>query len=328
MSRVSQIAVGPDEGGMRVDRWFQARYPTLGHGHLQKLLRTGQVRVDGKRVKANARLEAGQTIRVPPIAGGGSGTDKKPSAPRSLNAADRALLHDARLYEDESLLVLNKPAGLAVQGGSKTVRHIDGMLMALEPETGARWRLVHRLDRETSGVLLIAKTRQAAAELGKAFQTRSVLKVYWAVTLGVPKPLQGRIDLPLIKAQGPGGETIRPAQEHERKAADLAVTHYNVVDQAGSKLAWVTLKPSTGRQHQLRVHLAALGTPIAGDDKYGGDREMPASLDSRLHLHARRVSFAHPITGDKVDVTAPLPAHMTESFAFLGFAADHTVDDA
>ncbi len=321
MTGVRQIDVAAGEDGMRLDRWFAARFPGLGHGRLQKLLRTGQVRVDGKRVKASMRLAPGQVVRVPPIAEDTARAGAAPSAarPARLAGADRRLIREATLFEDDHLLVLNKPAGLAVQGGSKMARHLDGMLMALEAETGNRWRLVHRLDRETSGVLVVAKSRAVAAALGKSFQTRSVRKIYWAVTLGVPRPAQGRIDLPLIKAPGPDGERVRPARPEERAEADPAVTHYNVLDQAGNRLAWVTLKPTTGRQHQIRAHLAAIGTPILGDDKFGGDRDVPPSLINRLHLHARRTSFEHPVTHEPVDVTAPLPPHMLESFRFLGF---------
>ena len=324
MSGVALVTVSEDEGGMRLDRWFRERYPGLGHGALQKLLRTGQVRVDGARAKANQRIESGQEVRVPPMA-----TSAEDAAPKKTHErasdADRRLIEELTLYEDKDILVLNKPAGLAVQGGTKTKRHIDGILAGMG-EGEKRPRLVHRLDRETSGVLVIAKRRAIAADMGKAFATRSVRKIYWAVVGGVPQPLQGRISLDLIKARGPEGDRVRPAREEESEEAQRAVTNYSVVDRAADKAAWVSLKPVTGRQHQLRAHMSAIGTPILGDDKYGGDRLVPPVLTNRLHLHARRVTFKHPRTAESVDVTAPLPAHMLETFSFFGFETDAGFD--
>lgn len=328
MSAVSVETVNEDEGGMRLDRWFRERYPALGHGALQKLLRTGQVRVDGGRAKANQRVESGQQVRVPPGASDATGPApvKKPHV--TASSEDRRLIGELTLYEDKDIIVLNKPAGLAVQGGSKTTRHIDGILAGMG-EGEKRPRLVHRLDRETSGVLVIAKRRSIAADMGKAFASRSVRKIYWAVVGGVPHPMQGRISLPLIKAAGPNGDRVRPAQPDEADAQQ-AVTNYAVVDRAAGKAAWVSLKPVTGRQHQLRVHMQAIETPIMGDDKYGGAELVPPVLTNRLHLHARRVMFRHPRSGESVDVTAPLPPHMVETFSFFGFEAGAAsgIDDA
>ncbi|MFN0263902.1 RluA family pseudouridine synthase [Tepidamorphus sp. 3E244] len=316
MSGSETVSINADEDGMRLDRWFRERYPALGHGALQKLLRTGQVRVDGSRAKANQRIAQGQEVRVPPMAV--HATDDKPKPPPpSASAADRKLIADLAIYEDEDLLILNKTPGLAVQGGSKMSRHIDGILAGMG-QGEKRPRLVHRLDRETSGVLAIAKRRTIAASLGKAFQTRSVRKIYWAVTGGVPDPVQGEIDIDLIKAKGPKGDRVRAAHKGEADA-QRAVTKYSVVDKVATTAAWVSLKPLTGRQHQLRAHMAAIGTPILGDDKYEGDALTPPVLENRLHLHARRLSFKHPRTGKIVDVTAPLPKHMVDTFAFFGF---------
>lgn len=321
MTSVEQRVVGDDEGGMRLDRWFRIHYPGLANAHLNKLIRKGQVRVDGARAKPNHRLETGQTIRVPPIRLDGVTTASKRPAPK-IRPEDRRMIAERTLFEDDHLLVLDKPSGLAVQGGTGTRHHLDGMLMALEAETGKRWRLVHRLDRDTSGVIVVAKTRDVSARLGKAFQSRSVQKTYWCLTCGVPKPPQGTIDLALVKSTGPDGDRMRPAREDEPNA-DKAITRFNVLDRVGDRFAWVTAKPVTGRQHQIRAHLAAIGTPIAGDDKYGGEVDLPASLPRRLHLHARRVRFDHPIEkGRVVDVTAPLPPHMVESFGFLGISTE------
>lgn len=311
MKRVSR-----DEDGMRLDRWFRTHYPAVPHSRLEKLLRTGQVRVDGGRAKASARLVAGQAVRVPPL------PDTPPPRGRtpSMSMADRAFLASITLYEDDDLLVLNKPPGIAVQGGTKTTRHIDRLLEGLGDGPETRPRLVHRLDRDTSGVLVVAKRRQVAARLGRAFQTRSVRKVYWALVHGAPKPPQGKIEAALVKAAGPEGDRVRKARPGEQDRAQSAVTYYAVVDRAGQTLAFMSLKPVTGRQHQLRAHMAIIGHPIVGDAKYEGDRSVPEGLDDALHLHARRISFPHPSGEGVVDVTAPLPPHMARAFETFGFA--------
>ncbi len=327
MSDVVQVHVKRDETGMRLDRWFKVHYPALGHGKLSKLLRTGQVRVDGARVKANSRLESGQTVRVPPLNLEQDTDDSEAAKPKPLSAADKAYFEQMVLFEDKHLYVLNKPSGLAVQGGSRTTRHIDGLLQGLAVEMYDRPRLVHRLDRDTSGILVIAKTRQMATALGKLFQTRSVRKIYWALVSGVPKPEQGVIDKPLVKAGGQGDEKMHIAKSAKQEGAQRAMTHYAVIDKAPPSVAWVSLKPVTGRQHQLRVHLQMIGTPIIGDPKYGyvepdGSGETrDEGFSRKLHLHARRVTFPHP-KGGTVDVTAPLPGHMRQSFDTCGFDPD------
>jgi 23S rRNA pseudouridine955/2504/2580 synthase len=316
MAKVETKRVSADEDGMRLDRWFKTHYPGLTHGRLEKLIRTGQVRVDGGRVKAALRLEAGQVIRVPPL----SAEAPAPSAAaKALTKAERAFLASITLYEDDDLLVLNKPPGLAVQGGTKTTHHLDRLLEGLGDSPKTRPRLVHRLDRDTSGVLVVAKRREVAAKLGRAFQTRSVRKIYWALVKGVPKPPQGKIDAALVKAGGPEGDRVRKARPGEQEVAQSAVTYYAVVDRAGQTASFVSLKPVTGRQHQLRAHMATIGHPILGDAKYHGDRDLPPGIDNKLHLHARRISFPHPSGEGVVDVTAPLPEHMQRSFQLFGF---------
>lgn len=318
MSGVQQIAVASGEDGMRLDRWFRQHFPQVTQGYLQKLLRTGQVRVDGARAKTSDRLEAGQTVRVPPL----PAADGPPAKARArLSASEQALLASMILYEDDDLMVLNKPPGLAVQGGTKTARHIDGLLAGLGEDADTRPRLVHRLDRDTSGVLVVAKRRAVAAKMGRMFQTRSVRKIYWAVVYGVPKPPQGKVEAALVKSAGPAGDRVRAARPGEQEEAQSAVTYYSVIDRAAQKFAWMSLKPVTGRQHQLRAHMAILGHPIVGDEKYPSGRELPDSVADRLHLHARRIVFPHPVTGRPVDITAPLPEHMAKSFAELGFEA-------
>lgn len=319
---VASIRVKADETGMRVDRWFKVHFPDVGYGYLQKLLRSGQVRVDAKRVDANTRLEAGQEIRVPHAA------REKPkrveTAQPNTSKSDRALIESIILYEDEHVLVLNKPFGLAVQGGTGTKKHIDGMLEGMADRFGGeRPRLVHRLDRDTTGVLLVAKTREAAAKLGRTFQTRSAAKTYWALVKGVPKPPQGKVEAALVKASGPDGDRVRKARPGEQEVAMHATTHYSVVDRAAHKAAWVSLKPVTGRQHQLRAHMHLIGHPIVGDNKYEGDVNMPAeNIEKKLHLHARRLVIPHPKGGKAIDVSAPLPAHMLATWDLLGFDVD------
>jgi 23S rRNA pseudouridine955/2504/2580 synthase len=315
MASVEQREVSQAEDGMRLDRWFKTHYSGLPHSRLEKLLRTGQVRVDGGRAKASTRLAEGQTIRVPPL----PDVAPPPAPKHRLSKADRDFLASITLYEDDDLLVLNKPLGIAVQGGTKTPHHIDRLLEGLSDGPETRPRLVHRLDRDTSGVLVVAKRRAVAAKLGRAFQTRSVRKIYWALVHGVPKPPQGKIEAALVKATGRGGDRVRKARPGEQERAQSAVTHYAVVDRAGQSVAFVSLKPVTGRQHQLRAHMAILGHPILGDEKYPSATELPAGIEDRLHLHARRISFLHPSGEGVIDVTAPLPAHMRQSFALFGF---------
>ncbi|MGF1641077.1 MAG: RluA family pseudouridine synthase [Rhodospirillales bacterium] len=322
MSGVETVAVTADEAGVRLDRWFRRHYPQVPHGRLEKWLRSGQVRLDGRRVKANARLEAGQTIRVPPLGDAPASRSRPRPAPRPAPSAagdEAAKALAARiLHRDDQVLVIDKPAGLAVQGGTGTHRHLDAMLDGLG-FGGDRPRLVHRLDKDTSGVLVLARTAAAAAALTRAFRGREVRKLYWAVVVGVPRPAAGRLDLPLAKREGPHGEQMAPDVEKGLRA----VTDYRTVERAGKRAAWLALEPLTGRTHQLRVHCVALGTPILGDRKYGGPGAVleGGQLSNRLHLHARRIALPHPAGGTLV-VTAPLPDHMRATWRFFGFAAD------
>lgn len=316
---VESIPVTPDEVGLRLDRWFKIHFPDVTYGYLQKLLRSGQVRVDSRRVLANARLEAGERVRVPKAVRQPPRAKPSVKPPPGLSKADRDLIEGMILFEDDHVVLLNKPFGLAVQGGTGTKRHIDGLLAGMVDRFGDRPRLVHRLDRDTTGVLLIAKHRDAAAKLGRIFQTRSAAKTYWALVNGVPKPVQGKVEAALVKASGPDGDKVRKARPGEQDAAMHATTHYSVIDRVGQKAAWVSLKPVTGRQHQLRAHMALIGHPIVGDNKYDGDKNLPAeNIENKLHLHARRLVLPHPFEKTKIDVTAPLPDHMLRSWELLG----------
>ena len=321
MTEVKRHVVSAEEDGMRLDRWFKLHFPQVTFAYLNKLTRTGQVRVGAGRVKTSTRLAAAQEIRVPPLAFDKRPADTPKADVQPLSKEERRLFTSMVIHEDKDIYVLNKPAGLAVQGGSKTHHHLDGLLMGLGVELGERPLLVHRLDRDTSGVIVVAKRRAVAASLGKLFATRNVKKTYWAATKGVPKPNQGKIEVALIKAKGPEGDRMRASAKGEEDDEQHAVTSYAVIGKASTITAWVSLKPVTGRQHQLRAHMAHIGTPILGDNKYGGDIDMPEGVANRLHLHARRIVFPHP-RGGTVDISAPLPEHMKETWALFGFDAN------
>ncbi|MEX4007754.1 RluA family pseudouridine synthase [Neoaquamicrobium sediminum] len=328
MAGVEQITVEAGEAGMRLDRWFKSHFPGLGFGHLQKLLRSGQVRVDGGRAKADTRVEPGQVIRIPPL-----GVDRKGSEPLTARTMrgqdDGAVLSKMMLYEDPAVFVFNKPSGLAVQGGSGVNRHVDDMLEAFRSKKGEKPRLVHRLDRDTSGVLVVARTRLAAMKLAEAFRGRDAKKTYWALVKGVPKKREDKISTWLVKEQTLDGDRMRVAR-HGEPDSDHAVSYYRVVEQAGQTMSWLEMEPYTGRTHQLRVHAAHIGCPIIGDPKYfeaDQNWEFPGGLQNRLHLHARRIVIPHPI-GGVIDVTAPMPPHMRQSWNLLGFDEQSAEDDA
>ena len=319
MSGVQQIEIRQEDADQRLDRWFKRHFPALGHGRLEKLLRTGQIRLDGKRAKAGDRVEAGQVVRIPPL---GESTERngQPQVRRPRAADDRwaLTLKKAVLYKDQDVLVIDKPAGLAVQGGSGISTSVDDLLDALQFDAKERPRLVHRLDRDTSGVLALARNAKAAQRLTESFRHKDARKIYWAVVVGVPEIRGGRIDAPLQKAGGKGAERVHVDEEGKR-----AVTEFAVIERAGKKAAWLALMPVTGRTHQLRAHCVALGTPILGDGKYAGAGAFLSkeNLSRQLHLHARRLRIPHPAGKGWIDVTAPLPEHMRKTWAFFGFAA-------
>ncbi len=321
---VETVAVADDEVDLRLDRWFKRRYPALGHGQLEKLLRTGQVRVDGKRVKANVRVNPGQQIRIPPLAAEVAYAGAKPARAEAkpVRESDAAALRAAVLYRDADIIAINKPAGLSVQGGKGIDRHLDGMLDALRFDAAERPRLVHRLDRDTSGVLLLARSAHAASWLAAAFREKDTRKLYWAMVVGAPKLEQGKIDVPLSKLPRPAGEKVMPDEEGRR-----AITYYQVLESAGRRIAWLALMPVTGRTHQLRAHCVAMGTPILGDGKYGGEAAfLPGDeLPRQLHLHARAIEVPRP-GGPKIRIVAPLSPHMRKSWAFFGFDPEQEYD--
>jgi 23S rRNA pseudouridine955/2504/2580 synthase len=309
---VRQFTVAADDDGARLDRWFKRHLPQVGFATVSRWARTGQIRLDGKRADVADRIATGQIIRVPP---GGDAPERTERARKPLTEEQLALAESMVISKDRAAIVLNKPPGLATQGGSGTFQHVDGLLDAFADD-GPRPRLVHRLDKDTSGVLLIARTPGSAAYFSKRFSGRSARKVYWALVVGVPDIAAGQIDLPLAKQPGTGGEKMMVDKSGEGQPAR---SRYRVIDRAGNRAAWVELQPLTGRTHQLRVHMAAIGHPIVGDGKYGGpDAFLSGSISRKMHLHARRLIIDHP-DGDFIDVRAELPEHFAASLTQLGF---------
>ncbi|OYW45578.1 MAG: RNA pseudouridine synthase [Sphingomonadales bacterium 12-68-11] len=317
-ANVRQFTVAPDDDGIRLDRWFKRHLPQIGFATVSRWARTGQLRVDGGRAKPEDRLAAGQVLRVPP---GGDLPAKTAPRPRpELSDEDRALAEAMLIERTEAALVLNKPPGLATQGGTGTTQHVDRLLDAYADEGAPRPRLVHRLDKDTSGVLLVARTPGSAAFFSKRFSGRSAKKIYWALVVGVPAVGDGTIEAPLAKQPGSGGEKMHVDEENGQPAK----TRYRVVDRAGNRASWVELQPLTGRTHQLRVHMAAIGHPIVGDGKYGGpDAFLTGSISRKMHLHARRLIIDAPKDrtggGGTIDAVAELPDHFAASMEQLGF---------
>lgn len=317
MSGVRQINVKREDDGLRLDRWFRKHFPALTQGRLEKLLRRGLVRVDGKRAKAAARIEAGQTVRVPPEvpAQGTSKSERPVSVPDDLVSQLRAAI----IHKDKDVMVLNKPSGLAVQGGSKTARHIDGALPALQFDEAEPPRLVHRLDRDTSGVLVLARNRKAAQFLTRQFADRETEKIYWALVYGVPRPSRGHIMVPLAKrAAADGGERVRPVEKGDPDAMK-AHTDFMEISRVGQRFSWVAFRPITGRTHQIRAHASAIGHPLVGDGKYrveNENEEYGGILPKKLHLHARSINMRHP-AGGTLSCRAPLAGHMAETWDML-----------
>ena len=323
MSGVDHITVDDKDAGQRLDKWLLNHMPEANFIQLQKLMRKGSIRLDGKRVKGNERIEAGQSVRVPPRPNAGSAPAPRPKGVQSVNVSpeDAAMLKDAVLYKDDDVIVLNKPAGLPTQGGTGLKRHLDGMLDALRFGHHERPKLVHRLDKDTSGVLLIARTSASARILTKSFQSKTTDKRYFAVVMGMPKDAEGQISMRMDKLAVRGSEKMVATPDGKH-----SLTDFQRVDHAGRQAAWMALKPITGRTHQLRLHMSEIGHPIVGDGKYGGDDAFLGGIISRkLHLHARFISFDLP-SGRRITVTAPLPDHMKATFHNLGFQLNEYED--
>jgi 23S rRNA pseudouridine955/2504/2580 synthase len=309
------FTVETDDDGIRLDRWFKRHLPDASFNIVSRWARTGQLRVDGKRATPGDRLEAGQQLRVPPADAAAVANARPARKRRELTEDESEFALAMVIHRDDAAIVLNKPAGLATQGGTKTENHVDGLLDALTFGLDNRPKLVHRLDKDTSGVLLVARTARSAGHFAKAFSSRTARKVYWALVVGVPAIEDGFIDLPIGKQPGSGGEKMHV----DEKDGQSARTRYRIVERAGNTCAWVELQPYTGRTHQLRVHMAAIGHPIVGDGKYGGKEAfLTGTISRKMHLHARRLRIDHP-KGHQIDVRADLPPHMSDSFADLGF---------
>jgi 23S rRNA pseudouridine955/2504/2580 synthase len=318
MAEPRKFTVADDDDGIRLDRWFKRHLPDVSFNIVSRWSRTGQLRVNGKRATPGDRIEAGQTIQFPTADAVPARTAKPERKREPLTEEETELVREMVIYEDPSAFVLNKPPGLATQGGTKTHHHLDRLLDGLADDTAGRPKLVHRLDKDTSGALLVAKSARSAGHFAKSFSGRTARKVYWALVVGVPSLEEGMVDAPLAKQPGTGGEKMCVNEEHGLPAR----TRWRVIDRAGNRAAWVELQPLTGRTHQLRAHMAAIGHPIVGDAKYGGPEAfLTGGISRKLHLHARRIRIDAP--DGIIDVTAELPPHIAESLATLGFELMH-----
>ena len=340
MSGVQQVPVAASDADMRLDRWLKRLFPQITQGMVEKSCRKGEIRIDGARAKASDRVQAGQMVRVPPLP---DAPAPKPATPAGgVGPGDTAMIQAAVLWRDEHIIALNKPPGLPSQGGSgQGDRHVDGLTPALMFGYKERPVLVHRLDKDTSGILLLARTPRVARRLSEAFRERTTRKIYWAVVAGVPQPLMGTIRYGLVKAGGRGEaekmRCVHPNDIDKTEGAKRATTDYAVLDRLGSRAAWVAMAPITGRTHQLRAHMAELGNPIVGDGKYGGrgqenlgdgwGAQLGGDISRKLHLHARQISFVHPVTGKPITLTAPLPEHMARTWATMGWREDDVPAD-
>lgn len=332
------LTVEAGEGDQRLDRWLRRRLPDLSQGRIEKGCRKGEIRLDGGRAKPATRVVEGQSVRVPPYEAAIRVSDAKQTKVRQpISDEDAKMIRSAVLFRDDHIIALNKPPGLPSQGGSKQLRHVDGLAEALRFDAEENPRLVHRLDKDTSGILLMARSRRVAQTLGDAFRARTTRKIYWAAVAGVPEPRMGTIRFGLVKAggHGRGGEgekmrAIHPNLVSETEGAKHATTDYAVLSGLGGRVSWAALVPVTGRTHQLRAHMAEIGHPIIGDGKYGGSGQenlgdgwgagLGGAISKKLHLHARSLAFDHPVTGRRMNLVAPLPPHMAATWDMLGWA--------
>jgi 23S rRNA pseudouridine955/2504/2580 synthase len=338
MSGVQQRTIGPDDGDQRLDRYLRRLFPHLTQGRIEKMCRKGEIRVDGGRVKSNTRLDVGQVVRIPPLPSEEEVARQRRLASHDITKADAKMIQGCVIYRDDHIIALNKPAGLATQGGSKTTRHVDGLSEALMYDYDEKPRLVHRLDKDTSGVLLLARTRMMAKALTDNLKHRATRKIYWAAVAGVPSPRAGTIKYGLIKAPGHGraGENekmrcVHPRDVDSTEGAKRAATDYMTMEVLGKRGSWMALTPVTGRTHQLRAHMAEIGHPIIGDGKYGGSQQenlgdgwgagMGEDIGRKMHLHARSLTIEHPETGAMLHLTAPLPEHMQSTWDYVGWHA-------
>ncbi|WP_425099977.1 RluA family pseudouridine synthase [Tropicibacter sp. S64] len=348
MSRVQTVTVGPGDGDQRLDRWFKRHFPHVAQGRIEKMCRKGEVRVDGARAKASTRLEVGQQIRIPPLPEpdqvAAERAEREAEAKSKVSKADAAMIQGCVIWKDDHIIALNKPPGLPTQGGSKQTKHVDGLAEALKFGYEDKPKLVHRLDKDTSGVLLLARTQEAARGLTAALRHKETRKIYWALVAGVPTPYLGEIRFGLVKAHGRGSQgegekmiAVHPRDMDSTPGAKRAHTLYATLYRVASRAAWVALEPLTGRTHQLRAHMAEIGHPIIGDGKYGGSgqenlgdgwgAQLGGVISKKLHLHARTMGFQHPVTKKPVLIHAPLPEHMQQSWETLGWEESFASED-
>jgi len=339
MSGVQKIEVSDDDGDQRLDRWFRRLFPHIAQGRIEKMCRKGDIRVDGGRVKASTRVQAGQLVRVPPLPEAHEITARAKTYDMITND-DMKMMQNSVLYRDDDIIAINKPAGLPTQGGSKQTRHVDMLADALRFGYDQKPRLVHRLDKDTSGILLLARTRQVASRLTEAFRDRETRKIYWAAVGGCPSPKMGTIKYGLVKSGGQGHEKmvcIHPEEVQHTEGAKRSTTDYMVLSAAAKRCAWVALVPVTGRTHQLRAHMAEMGHPIIGDGKYGGSgqenqgdgwgAQLGGDISRKMHLHARYISLPHPVTGKPLKIVAPMPEHMRRTWDTFGWDERDVADD-
>ncbi|CUI31124.1 RluA family pseudouridine synthase [Cognatishimia activa] len=342
MSGVQNLTVSADDADMRLDRWLKMTFPQLNQIRIEKMCRKGELRVDGGRVKPATRLSEGQNVRVPPLPD--KAPEPKPRGAVHISAADEKMIRSCVIYRDDHIIILNKPGGLPTKGGSKQTRHVDGLSEALKFGYEEKPRLVHRLDKDTSGVLVLARSRKMASELTTAFRHHATRKIYWAVVAGVPTPYLGEIKYGLVKAAGHGkrgeGEkmlAVHPRDVSSTPGAKRAITQYATLYRVASRASWVAMEPITGRTHQLRAHMAEIGHPIIGDGKYGGSgqenlgdgwgAQLGGIISKKLHLHARTISFEHPVSKQILTVHAPLPEHIAHTFETFDWTPDMAAED-
>ncbi|SPF77405.1 Ribosomal large subunit pseudouridine synthase C [Aliiroseovarius pelagivivens] len=339
---VQHITLGPDEAEQRLDRWVKRMFPHAGQGRIEKGCRKGEFRVNGAKVKSSTRIGPGDEVRLPPLPVS-KNERTEPKAKAAVSAADAKMIQSCVIYRDDHVIALNKPPGLPTQGGSKQLKHVDGLAEALKFDRDEKPRLVHRLDKDTSGVLLLARTQAAASGLTAAMRHKETRKIYWAVVAGVPTPYLGEIRYGLFKAAGGGrgaGEKmicVHPRAMNDYPDAKRAHTLYATLYRVASRASWVAMEPITGRTHQLRAHMAEIGHPIIGDGKYGGSSQdnmgdgwgamIGGDISRKLHLHARSMTFEHPVTKKPITVTAELPPHMADTFNTFGWTPDLAADD-
>lgn len=341
MSGVQTLIVAADDADQRLDRWMRRQFPHVNQIRIEKMCRKGELRVNGGRVKPVTRLEEGQSVRIPPLPEPG----EMPARGKTyVSDADARMIRGCVIYKDDQVIAINKPPSLPSQGGSKQTRHVDGLAEALKFDLEEKPRLVHRLDKDTSGVMLLARTRQAASALTAAMRHKETRKIYWAVVAGVPSPYLGEVKYGLVKASGhgKGGEgekmlCLHPREVDSTPGAKRAITQYATLYRVGSRAAWIAMEPITGRTHQLRAHMAEIGHPIIGDGKYGGSGQenlgdgwgakLGGDISNKLHLHARTMSFEHPVTHKVITVNAELPDHIQRTFETFGWTPDLAADD-